>query len=318
MAEPVQEKPEEKEGYTLGDILRSFPSTLWTGIAGIAVLIIAAILIIAAVVYGGNLFGFNGSVAEVNPTPTLDSGLAPNTTPTPGPTAENSGPVNTPTPVTYASYSNSDLEIRLEYPDTWLDNEVENNVILAPETEGLIADSIRASTMRIGKSNDKNISISDLLSEVLGQFPKDAETLNEGTISIASQTWTSTQIRFDNEDLGGQGIATIAVTTKDGAGYYLIAAAPAQDWNSVQPLFQGVINSFEFVSAQELAKAQASPTARPTTTTAANSAAANEKDTTPAADKEEKAKATSTPTPTRTPSPTPTPEVEATPLVYAI
>ncbi|HRV94783.1 MAG TPA: LysM peptidoglycan-binding domain-containing protein, partial [Anaerolineae bacterium] len=321
--EPASEKQEEKEGYTLGDILRSFPSTVWTGIAGIAVLIIAAILIIAGVMYGSNFFGFDSSVAEANPTPTLDSGLALNTTPTPGPTAENSGPVNTPTPVTYASYSNSDLEVRMDYPDNWLDNEVENTVILAPDTDGLIADSIKGATMRIGQSDEEDIAISDLLTEVLDQFPEDAETLNEGTISIASQTWTSTQIRFDNEDLGGQGIATIAVTTKDGIGYYLIAAAPAQEWNSVQPLFQGVINSFEFVSAEELAKAQPTPTSRAAaTTTAADSAAADEEDATPsaaAASKEEESDdATSTPTPTRTPSPTPTPVVEATPLVYAV
>ncbi|MCB0209528.1 MAG: hypothetical protein KDJ52_09370, partial [Anaerolineae bacterium] len=251
-AAPVTEPQEEKEGYTLGDILRSFPSTVWTVIAGIAVLIIAAVLITAGLVYGGNFFGFDTTAAVANPTPTLDSGLALDSTPTPGPTAEDTGVVNTPTAVTYASYSNPDLEIRLEHPDSWLNNEETNEVVLAANADGLQAGSVDAANMRIGKSTTEDIAISDLLTEVLAEFPDNAETLNEGTISIASQTWTSTQIRFDDEDGEGQGIATIAVTTRDGVGYYLVAVAPAQEWNTAQPLFQGVINSFEFVSREEL------------------------------------------------------------------
>ena len=94
---------------------------------------------------------------------------------------------------------------------------------------------------------------------MLSRFPLDAKTLDEGTISIGSQTWTSTQIRFDSEDMGEEGIATLAVTNKDSAGYYLIAIAPYKDWNTVQPVFQGMINSFRFGAETVVAKATTTP-----------------------------------------------------------
>ncbi|MCB0197179.1 MAG: SUMF1/EgtB/PvdO family nonheme iron enzyme [Anaerolineae bacterium] len=247
---PVQKKQEkEKEGYTFGDILRSFPSQLWTSIAVIVVLIISIILIIVGFVYGGS-FDLTTAIA----TPTLDSHLALNS----APTVESHLPLNS-TPVPYAFYSSPDLGIRLEYPDNWLDNEEQNEVVLAASAEGLQTDTVQAANMRIGKSAEEDISIHDLFTEVLDGFPEDVEILNEDTISIASQTWSSTQLRFDNEDGEGQSIANISVTTHDGEGYYLIAVAPAQEWNTVQPIFQDVINSLTFINDSPMILIPAGP-----------------------------------------------------------
>ena len=47
--QPVEKKgpaTSEKSGYTVGDVLRAFPSTLWTGVAGVAVLLVFAVIII--------------------------------------------------------------------------------------------------------------------------------------------------------------------------------------------------------------------------------------------------------------------------------
>jgi LysM repeat protein len=119
------------------------------------------------------------------------------------------------------------------------------------------------------------------------------------------------QIRFNDENLGGQGIATIAVTNKDNQGYYLVALAPAQEWNATQPTFQGMINSFRFGAETVVAaKASETPKAGPT------KAATADKDATP--EKEGTARATAEKTPTPSPSPSPTPQAAATPLVYAI
>jgi LysM repeat protein len=141
--------------------------------------------------------------------------------------------------------------------------------------------------------------------------------LNEGTIRIASQTWTSTQIRYEDENLGGQGIATIAVTSKDDVGYYLVAAAPAEKWNSTQPVFQEMINSFRFGNkATLLAEASASSEETPDAKSSPDSATAEpeeEKEGTPSA-----AAPTAAAKSTATPKPSPTPKVTATPLVYAI
>lgn len=313
---------EERDGYTLGEVLRSLPSTLWTGVAGVAVLVIAAVLIIAGVMYGSNLFGINTVASVPNPTPTLDQGIAPAATPTPGSTSVSSAAsVDTPTPASSETYVNGDLEIRLEYPETWQSKESTNRVIFSPSTEGLDFETPNDISMRISKDESNDASISDLLTSALAEFPASLETLNEGTISIASQTWTSTQIRFDSEELGGQGIATLAVSKKGDEGYSLVAVAPAEEWNLVQPHFQGMINTLEFVSETEIAQARptSASTRRPTASTTAQ-AENEEEDTAAAGATAEKEEATSTPTPrpTRTPTPTPTPEIILTPLVYAV
>lgn len=304
--EPKQAGDKDKEGYTLGDILRAFPSTLWTGVAGVAVLVIFAFIIIAVFMYGSGVLGA-GNVAQVQlPTPTLPAG-PPDETPTPGPTPTGNSaaqPVATPTPATMAKYSSQDLEITLEYPDTWKTAENGGAAIFAPTAAGLDPKALAETKMLIGQPEKIDAPIADILSGVLGQFPPQAETLNEGTISIGSQTWTSTQIRFEDAAENKQGIATIAVTSKDGTGYYLVASSLAQDWNSVQPVFQGMINSFRFGAEKIVAKAE---TPKATTTSATPNAGT-------AATTDDAAK--TTPTPESTPTPAPT--VSLTPVVYAI
>lgn len=305
-------------GHTFGDILRSFPSTIWTFAGGVVVLVIFAAVIIGAYVL---LNGGDGSVASVagvqSPTPTLDAG-PPDATPTLGPTPTTSPePVTTPTPAEMTAFKSPALGFTLEYPEGWQKKEGEFRASFSPSADGLDPAKLKDVALWIGKPENNKTAIADLLTEALAGFPADAETLNEGTISIASQTWTSTQIRYEDENLGGQGIATIAVTSKDDVGYYLVAAAPAEKWNSTQPVFQEMINSFRFGNKDTLlAEASASSEETPDAKSSADNATAEpeeEKEGTPGA-----AAPTAAAKSTATPKPSPTPKVTATPLVYAI
>lgn len=298
----TQAKP-EKTGYTVGDILRAFPSTLWTIIGGVVLLLACAVGLIFtwSWLQGEDLAPSPGLVAVPNVTPTLDAG-PPDTTPTPGPT-----PTSAPesavesTPAALTGFSSADLGISLEYPENWEYDEDSLCSIFSPSTDGLNRKSPKDAALWICKSDETGAAIPDLLTGVLSGFPTDAETLNEGTISIASQTWTSAQIRYEDENLGGQGIATLAVTSKEGAGYSLVAVAPADRWNAVQPLFQSMINSFSF-SVQAVAGA-GTPEATLTTGTATAEA---ETDATPEKTVE------------ATPATKAKPKETATPLVYVV
>ncbi len=318
---PVEPKKpeEEKEGYTLGDILRSFPSTLWTGIAGVAVLVIFAVAIIAVFMYGSNLLGGSSAAALPNSTPTLPAG-PPDSTPTPGPTPtgdNTTSPVATPTEAALTTLSSAAVGITVEYPENWKTGEVNDSVVMAPTTDGLKLENISEAKMVIGRPAITGTAIADILANVLTRFPSGAENLNEGTISIGSQTWTSTQIRFDDKTKNRQGIATLAVTSKDGAGYYLVASAPASDWNSVQPVFQSMINSFRFGAEKIVAKAAASPTSQATITTSIT-VSSTITGTVVATTAQVSAQTTATATVQPAPKATPTVAVTVTPLVYSI
>jgi TolB protein len=328
-AAPVTQAAEaapRKRGYTLGDILRSFPSTIWTLAGGIIVLLMFAFLIVAAWAWL-NQGDFNlGSVAVApSPTPTLAQG-PPDATPTLAPTPDvSSESAATSAPAEAISFSSDDLGITLEYPETWHREEAENLVIFSPSEEGLDSGEFKDTALWIGI--DDNSAISDLLADALSQFPAGVDNLNEGTINIASQTWTSTQIRFDDDNLGGQGIATLAVTGRDGMGYKLIAVAPAKQWNSMQPVFQEMINSFRF-GGGEIAQAAEEPSAAAGDSSSSDSSSSSSDSSDSNGSDEEtaaaapttasrRAEATATPAPP-TPTSTPTIQATATPLVYVI
>ncbi|MBN1218008.1 MAG: PD40 domain-containing protein [Anaerolineae bacterium] len=290
-AAPATAKP-PKTGYTFGDVLRAFPSTFWTLAIGITVLIIFMVIIgIGSWMLQNNSLGVGSLAVGQSPTPTLGVAIA-DSTPTPGPTPEvTPEPLAPSVPSATIPFSSSALGFSLEYPEEWYREEGDLQVGFSPSQDGLDPDNLNSAAMWVGQSANKTATITEILTELLAQFPPEAETLNQGTISIASQTWTSAQIGFEDPNLGGQGIATLAVTSKDGAGYYLVAVAPANQWNSVQPIFQGMINSFNFTAAETVA--QASPTAP--------------SDTTPA------------PEATEEPTPEPdTPAVEAAPVTYIV
>jgi LysM repeat protein len=312
-----------KSGHTFGDVLRAFPSTIWTFVGGVIVLIIFAVIIAGSYLLLNNGEGNVPGVAVAqSPTPTLDAG-PPDATPTLGPMPTSSPePVTTPTPAEMTAFSSAALGFTLKYPEGWQTKEEAPQAVFSPSEDGLDPANLKDVALWVGTPSDQKSAIADLLTEALSGFPADAETLNEGTISIASQTWTSTQIRYKDDNLGGQGIATIAVTSKDDTGYYLVAAAPAEKWNAMQPVFQEMINSFRFVDKDALAAqapADETPAASGGTpvagaTSGAGATAATSKGSTPGA----AITSTTAAKATAAPKSTPTPKTTATPLVYAV
>jgi LysM repeat protein len=314
--------PPQKSGHTFGDVLRSIPSTVWMFAGGIVALIIVALVVIgggAAFLNTGEPIG--GVAIAPSVTPTLAAGPS-NVTPTPGPTPTNSPePATTPTTFSLGTFSSPALGVTIDFPEGWRKKENDQQVIFSPSADGLDAADFKDVAFWLGLPTDKQAEIKDLLAEVLTFFPPDAETLNEGTISIGSQTWTSAQIRFEAKDLGGQGIATLAVTSKDNTGYYLVAIAPAEKWNPTQPVFQAMINSFRFGS-KEAVVAQATSAKTPAATKSSGTTTPEAKGgtATKATVEIETTKATTGTVVAAAPSPatTPTPKPTATPLIYAV
>jgi LysM repeat protein len=300
--EKVEKTESKKSRFTLGELLRSMPSTIWTFVGGLVLLLACAAGLILSWgwLQGGNLDP-ESLVAVPSLTPTLNAG-PPDATPTPGPTPTNAPePTVVATPAAMTIFSSKDLGYTVEYPETWRQKDDKQCGAFSPSTPSLTRDDISDATIWICKSTEEDVAITDLLTEVLADFPTDAETLNEGTISIASQTWTSAQIRYDSEAFDGQGISTLAVTSKDSVGYYLVAVAPADAWNATQPVFQAIINSFTF-STDVIAQASAS-------------------DDEPEETESGTTGKTRTPTPQEkdaTPKASPTPRGTVTPLVYVV
>ncbi len=288
---------ESRARLPLGEMFRSLPSTFWTFAGGLVLLLACAFgLIFTWSWFQGNDLPAPGLVAEASPTPTLETG-PPNATPTPGPTPTPIDDVtSTATPMPVTTFTGKALGVRLDYPEAWQMKDDDSCAIFSPSEDGLDPAELKDAAFWICKADDES-TITDLLAQILAQFPPSAESLNEGTLSIAGQTWTSAQIRYPDDNLGGQGIATLAVTSKDGQGYYLVAAAPAERWNSVQPTFQAMINSFTF-STEQIAQA---PTAEATggAEQATPKASPEPEETgTPAATRRATATPTATPTPT--------------------
>jgi len=305
-AESSEKTEATKRGFTLGELLRSMPSTLWTFVGGLVLLLACAAGLIFSWgwLQGGNLDS-ESLVAVPSLTPTLDAG-PPDATPTPGPTPTTvPEPTAAATPAAMTIFSSRDLGYTVEYPENWQQKDDEQCGVFSPSTPQLTRANISDATIWICKSTEEDIAITDLLTEALADFPADAETLNEGTISIASQTWTSAQIRYDSEAFDDQGIATLAVTSKDDVGYYLVAVAPAPAWNTTQPIFQSMINSFTF-STDVVAQA---PSAEDDEETEATESGSDNptRTLTPAEDDE-----------TPAPQASPTTEGTATPILYEV
>jgi TolB protein len=324
--QPVVSDKLEKSGFTFGDVVRSIPSTVWMFAGGLVVLVVIGLLIVGGAAFLNSGDTNVGGVAILqSPTPTLDAG-PPNATPTAGPTPTNSPePATTPTAFSMTTFSSKVLGITMDYPEGWQKKESEKQAVFSPSANGLDPANLKDVAFWVGIPTDKKMEIKDLLAEVLSKFPADAETLNEGTISIGSQTWTSAQIRFENKNLGGQGIATLAVTSKEGAGYYLVAAAPAESWNPTQPIFQGMINSFRFgskepvVAQATVAKTPQATKANTTSTPEAKSGSATKPAATPATTLEATRATTGTAVAAATtPATTPTPKATPTPLIYVV
>ncbi len=244
---------------------KGVPLWAWTSISSIGALILSAFIII------GILFLLNNrdravAMIEAQQTPTL-AAAQPATTPTlaPTPTATIT-PSPAPTQVPLAHYSNNYFGIALDYPAGWDYKEDDDLLIFAPSARALNRDAFNGASLRISLGAEQNITT--LLADELEKFSPISETLDEGILNIGQQTWTSAQVSFNAESMGGDAVALIASTVIDNAGYTLVALAPANQWEAYKPLFQSILDSFSF-NNQGIAEVPTKATATQTATSTA-------------------------------------------------
>ncbi len=224
-------------------------------VALLLILIFIATLGTAIFLLTGNDFDFESVTTFQGPTP------SPNPTPTIAPK-----PLVTPVAASMTSFRSVALGFAIDYPADWQKKEKTLQIIFSPSSAGLDSDNLQDAALWVGIPADDGFEAASLLADLLAHFPANAKTLNIGPMDIASQSWRTTQISFEDEQLGGAGVAMLAATNRNKVGYRLVAVAPAQQWSSVQPIFQGMLNSFRFIEEIVIRPTDATPPPTPTPT----------------------------------------------------
>jgi LysM repeat protein len=243
--EPVSARAARREAG------RSAPSWLYTGCGGVLLLVVVAGLIVGAVTL---LRGRDEAIGQVA-TPTLSSGV-PVYTPTLGPTPSPTATVlPTDTPLALKLYSNSAFGFNLQYPGDWQAKETRQQVVLAPDAEGLATSIISDTTVAKGVAfvvgrQDGIITEepSGLLAQLVAALPTDASAIETGYRTVGQIEWAISQVKTYETDADREMTAYVAATSHNGTAYTVLAAAPSADWDAVAPVFQQMFDSFQFTA----------------------------------------------------------------------
>jgi LysM repeat protein len=239
----------QKPHRTPGDVFRAILIGL------VLVIIFSVTLITAALLLVDGDLNFESVAALDRPVP------ARNSTPTVAP-----APLVTPIAASMTTLRSVALGFAIDYPADWTKEERTLEVAFSPADGDLDPDEQPAAVLRVGIPANDNTEPERLLAELLADFPATAQTLNTGTMSIANQPWRSSQISFADEDSGETRIALLATTNRNDVGYLIVAVAPASEWPSLQPIFEGMISSFRFTDELVIRPTDATPPPTPTPT----------------------------------------------------
>jgi LysM repeat protein len=255
----------------------SRPGWLYTGCAGLLVLVVVAGVIIAAVTLlrGRDTTAISSSQAA---TPTLSSGLPANTPtlgPTPSPTAT---VLPTDTPVAPKAYSNSAFGFSLQYPGDWQVKESRQQVAFANDVGGLTTSIVDDVTVTEGVSfvvGRQTESVTQdpmrLLAQLVAGLPTDASAADTGMRAVGEVDWAISQLKLNAPGSAEEITGYVAATYQNGSSYTVLAAAPSSDWDTLSPVFQQMIDSFQFTgppAAAVIAPTQTKPAALTITATA--------------------------------------------------
>jgi LysM repeat protein len=178
----------------------------------------------------------------------------------------------TPNPLDLTSYKSSAIGFSVEFPRAWRKKEQGLAVILSASTPGLNPEDLSYASVRIGIPADNTVDPTDLLTQIETDLISDGQEItapgraNRTMTVIDNQSWLSTQVSFTDADHGGTATAWIATTSRDEVGYYAVAVAPAERWNSFEPTFRNIVSSFRFTSEAVLRPTDATPPPTPTPT----------------------------------------------------
>lgn len=229
----------------------------------VSLAVAASLLIVTSAVIGfvalsvltGNDFGVGNSGLLERPTP------SPRT-----PVVVQASVVGTPNPSDAITFRSTALGFALEYPRTWRKKERALEVIFSPSTAGLDPTDLQDAAIWFGIPADSAAAPADLLTRTLAEISPNSQRLRQKTIVIGAQPWNSTEFRFEDERLGGPAMATVATTSKNEVGYFVVAVAPAEQWEILQPVFQSIVTSFRFTTEAVLRPTDATPPPTPTPT----------------------------------------------------
>ncbi len=255
----------------------SRPGWLYTGCAGLLVLVVVAGLTIGAVIL---LRGRDTAVGSTqDATPTLSAAIPVNTPtlgPTPSPTAI---VLSTDTPVVPKVYSNTAFGFSLEYPGDWQVKESSQQVAFAPEAAGLATSIIDDITVLEGVSYvvaRETESITQdpagLLAQIIAGLPVDASSTDTGIRTVEQVEWAISQVKLDASDSAQEMTAYVAATYQNGSAYMVLSAVPSTDWDTFAPIFQEMFDSFQFTEPPVADVIAPSPTVAATLTRAATAA----------------------------------------------
>lgn len=198
-------------------------------------------------------------------------GLTTGRSPAPGP---NPTPTLTPaalvTPIagSLATVRSVALGFALDYPANWQKRETTLRLILAPDATGLYPEDLLAASLWAGIPADDSYEPADLLTDLLAGFPADTQVLSTGSLNIGGQPWSTVELSFTVSPSAQAGRALLAATNRNQVGYVMGAVAPAEQWESLQPILRGMINSFRFTQQAVIRPTDATrpPTPTPTPT----------------------------------------------------
>lgn len=185
--------------------------------------------------------------------------------PTPRP-LESVAYIGTPDPSGRIALRSAALGFAVEYPRDWQINERGLSVVFAPSAGGLDPANLSDTSMWIGIPADNTVDPANLLTHLQFTLAPNSTTLSRSTVTIGDRVWRSTDFSYEDENLGGPVTAKIAATDKDQVGYYVVSLAPAAEWTEAQPLFDQILNSFEFTAEAVLRPTDATPPPTPTAT----------------------------------------------------
>jgi LysM repeat protein len=232
-----------------GSILRAILLTLLFIVIFLLTLIIALFL----------LLGPNFELSQLTDEPS----------PQPVPTATiNPEPLVTPIAASLTTVRNVALGFAMDYPANWQKRETTLRVILAPDSTGLFPEKLQGAAIWAGIPADDSYEPTDLLTDILADFPANTDILNTGTLNVGAQSWQMIEISFENEEPDQSGHAILAATNRNNVGYILGVTAPADQWDTLQPVFRGILNSFRFTEEAVIRPTDATrpPTPTPTPT----------------------------------------------------
>jgi len=101
-------------------------------------------------------------------------------------------------------------------------------------------------------------SSSELLTQFAATLPTKASAVETGFRSVGQTEWAISQVALAGSSAMPEMTAYAAATSRGGQVYTVLAAAPAADWSTFAPIFQQMFDSFRFTAAPQVALA--SPT----------------------------------------------------------